>query len=71
MSFIAKKDTNFLFGNAGVKDGLDEQGYIGTLCLSCTVKRDKETKDTCVDLHVTREQLNSLRNAIDCALRNY
>jgi hypothetical protein len=71
MSFIIKKNTNFLFGSAGVKDGLDKLGYIATLCTVCTVKGDKEGEDTFVDLHVTRRQLVALKDAIEKALIEY
>ena len=71
MSFILKKNTNFSFGNAGVKDGLDRLGYVATLCTTCTVKGDKTNKDTYVDLHLTKEQLIALKSAVEKALIEY
>ncbi|MCI5157573.1 MAG: hypothetical protein D3906_03885 [Candidatus Electrothrix sp. AUS1_2] len=69
MSFLVKKGSSFIFGNAGISREMHESDYVRTLCTACIDKHTEE--EVYVDLHLTLPQLKELTLACTAVLSEF
>lgn len=70
MSYVVNKNSGLVFGNGGTTENLEQDGYIATLCTSCTKKGNIDGKTFFIDLHMTKDHLIALRQSVQGAIES-